>query len=508
VSDYVAAYGSSLNLSATPQNGQPNSTLSTYQGQQVTSLAAAIYDCYSQFLALSSQVDPQYAQGMMQDGIGNIYFMSRYPASGTQVLGVCTGLTGTVIGVGVPAAQDANGNIYSCSDASGNPITIVQGGSAAVFTNMQTGPIAFAPFTTGGPALAIYQTTAGWDGISNVVAGTLGANSESTQQFETRRQLSVAVNSNGLTASIRAAILALIPTSYPASVYVVDNPTNVPSVQGGITLPPNSVYVAAFGYLQYAPWAPVSVVNGGVTTVQYPISSVAQAMFARKSLGCSYAPSVICTVNTTCSTTTMVINNPTSGVLTATMDLLNSAGQPYLSSGGLPLTATAVAGSNPTSTVTLNYAPASPITAGTTVWWGVNNIVSDPSYPSSPQPTYSVTFTIPIPVYVNVQVTLAAAGNPPTVTQAAAMLAGNVAGYPGLPAAFSGTDGLPAVSQIGAAVYGSRFYGIIAATFPGVPILGVVVSTSPITSGATGPLLQAININQIPVIGTVTVVTQ
>jgi len=504
VQDFQAAYGGSINLSATPQsNGQPNSTLTTVQGQQATTLAATVYDCYSQFLAVTSQVDPQYAQGLMQDGVGNIYFMSRYPAGGTQVTGTCQGLPGTVIAAGVPAAQDGAGNIYSCAAVGGGPVTIALGGSPAIFTNMVTGPIPYVPNPIGS-GLSIYQTTAGWDSIS-VGTSTLGVNTETTQQFETRRQMSVSVNSLGPSSAIKAAILALVPTSYPASVYVMDNPANVAVAYGGLTLPANSIYISVCGYQEFLPWVATNIIQGGVTSTVYPISSVAQAIFAKKTLGCSFAPGGIATLGSTCSTVNMSLNTPSSGNVFGTLFQANT-NQPYLSSAGngsVPLQVVTFNG----ATAVLNFPPATPITAGTVVWFGTAYNIPDPSYPS-PQPSYYAVFTRPIPVPIQIQVTLAAASNPPPLAQQ--MLAGaySSSGIPGLPASFAGTDGLPAVSQIGATVYGSRFYPQIAATLPGISILGVVVSNGGIPPGAAGPLQVPININQIPILGTITVVTQ
>jgi hypothetical protein len=455
VQDMLAAFGPALNLSWIPQaNGQPNSSLSTPQGQLATSWSAAIFDCYSQFLAIASQVDPQYAQGLMQDGIGNIYFMTRYPATGTQVPGTVTGLAGTVIPTFQAVATDASGNLYSCSVA-GGAATIAVGGTQVIFTNLSTGPVAFV-----GP-MTISLTTPGWDAISTTGAVVvLGSNIESTQQFETRRQGSVAINANGIAASIKAAILALTPTFIPGSVYVVDNPSSVSITQGGIVLPPNSVYVAAYNFLANAPWTQVNTTINGVITPTWPISSVAQAIFAKKSLGCSYAPSAIINGTVTgLAPLTLTVNSTSSGQVAIGQTLLNAAlgGVPYMN-GTTPVVITG--GSAPNWT--MNLSPGT-ITAAT-LWLGTTNTVVDPTYPT-PQPSYNITFTIPVQVQINIQVTLAQASNPPQNAQT--LLQAST----GLPLAFSGLDGYPPVSQIGATVFASRF-----------------------------------NINQIPIIGTINVV--
>lgn len=486
VQDMLAAFGPALNLSWIPQaNGQPNSSLSTPQGQLATSWSAAIFDCYSQFLAIASQVDPQYAQGLMQDGIGNIYFMTRYPATGTQVPGTVTGLAGTVIPTFQAVATDASGNLYSCSVA-GGAATIAVGGTQVIFTNLSTGPVAFV-----GP-MTISLTTPGWDAISISpgVVVVLGSNIESTQQFETRRQGSVAINANGIAASIKAAILALTPTSIPGSVYVVDNPSSVSITQGGIVLPPNSVYVAAYNFPAYAPWTQVNTTINGVITPTWPISSVAQAIFAKKSLGCSYAPSAIINGTVTgVAPLTLTVNSTSSGQVALGQTLLNAAfgGVPYMN-GTTPVVITG--GSAPNWT--MNLSPGT-ITAAT-LWLGTTNTVVDPTYPT-PQPSYNITFTIPVQVPINIQVTLAQASNPPQNAQT--LLQAST----GLPLAFSGLDGYPPVSQIGATVFASRFYTTVAQTIPGASIVSILVGT-----GSPTLSQQPININQIPIIGTINVV--
>jgi uncharacterized phage protein gp47/JayE len=66
---------------------------------------------------LVNQINPDFAEGRMQDAIGQIYFIDRIAAIGTTVTATATGLVGTVI----PAnsiAQDSSGYLYySLADA-------------------------------------------------------------------------------------------------------------------------------------------------------------------------------------------------------------------------------------------------------------------------------------------------------------------------------------------------------------------------------------------------------
>ena len=181
--------------------GNLNPALNTPQGQIATSLAAIIGDANDQFLALANGVDPAFADGRMQDAIARIYFIERIGAQSTVVTGTCSGLTGTLIPIGAQAV-DAAGNRY-LSTASG---VIPAGGSVDLpFACLTTGAIA-CPI---GYLNGIYQAIPGWDSVTNSAAGVLGNDVESRANFEYRRQQSVALNSQGSLASVRAAVLAV-----------------------------------------------------------------------------------------------------------------------------------------------------------------------------------------------------------------------------------------------------------------------------------------------------------
>jgi len=242
-----------------------NPALSSPQGQLASSLAAIIGDKNNMFLGLTSQVDPAYAQGRMQDAIARIYFLTRIPATPTTVSCVCTGTAGTVIATGA-IAKDTLGNLYEA--VSGGTIS----GSGTVtltFANQITGPVACAA----GTLTSIYVAQTGWDTITNAAAGTLGRNVETAQEFELRRSQSVGINSNGGVGTIYAAVAA--PESYsdtsyiPSDVLVLENSLGHPAVVRGLTLATNSVYV--------------SVIAPDAAT---PNMEVAEAIWRTKATGC------------------------------------------------------------------------------------------------------------------------------------------------------------------------------------------------------------------------------
>lgn len=254
--------------------GNMNPALETPQGQLASSTAAIIADKNAQIALIANQVNPDYAENRWQDAIGRIYFIDRLPAQGTVAQATCTGLQGTVIPVGAQAV-DTSGNIYACTQAGTIPAS---GNVTLPFTCQTIGPIA-CPI---GALSAIYRSIPGWDTITNAAAGVTGNDVETRDAFEARRRASVALNANGSVDAVRAAVLQVPGV---LSCYAIDNPTSAAVTTGGVTLAANSIYVA--------------VVGGDA-------NAVAQAIWSKKSAGCSY-------------------NGNTSIIVTDT----NAAAQPY-----------------------------------------------------------------------------------------------------------------------------------------------------------------------------------
>lgn len=232
-----------------------NPALNTPQGQLASSEASIIGQSNDTFLYYTTQTDPAFSQGRMQDAIGRIYFMTRNPALPTVVQVVCSGAPNVNIPVGA-LIQDNAGNTYTAT-ASG---TIGSGGTVNIqFANLQTGPIAVPAAGT----LKIYQAISGWDSV-DVSSGLIGTDVESQSQFETRRAASVASNSVGSLPSIKGSVLA-VPGVLDC--YVTENTSSGTTTIGGVNLVPNSLYVA---------------VSGGSA------SAVAQAIWSKKAPGCAY----------------------------------------------------------------------------------------------------------------------------------------------------------------------------------------------------------------------------
>ncbi len=238
--------------------GGVNPALNTPQGQMATSEAAIVAQKNSEIAYVVSQIDPRYAEGRFQDAIGQLYFMTRKPAVSTAVICTVGGLPGTYLPAGV-LALDTSGSVYQLLGA----VTIGSGGTVqAEFANVATGPIPCAA----GTLTQLYQAVSGWDTITNASPGIPGADVESPQAFELRREASVAANSHGTTDAIFAAVYAV---SGVLNAYVIDNP------------PGNTVNYGATNY----PLAPHSIF---VAVVGGTAAAIAQAIWQYKDSGCSY----------------------------------------------------------------------------------------------------------------------------------------------------------------------------------------------------------------------------
>lgn len=230
--------------------------LSTPQGQMATSAAAARAAVDAIFLAIVNGVDPAFASGRMQDAIARIYFLTRNPPLPTTVAATCYGAAGTVLAAGALAIA-TDGTIYQSTNAA----TIGSGGSVGVsFAALDTGPIA----CPAGALNSIYRAISGWDQITNVAAGVPGRDVESRVDFEARRQGSVAINALGILPSVRASVLSVANV---VDAFVTENSSASQITVGGVTLAPNSLYVAA---------------QGGSD------ADVARAIWRKKAPGCAY----------------------------------------------------------------------------------------------------------------------------------------------------------------------------------------------------------------------------
>jgi len=225
--DYNEAFGGNL-----------NPALNTPQGQLASSTAAIVADANAEFAEFVNQVNPDTADGFMQDAIARIYFLQRSPGAPTNVACQCVGNFGTVIPVGAQA-QDTSGNRYVCTDGGTIPVS---GTITLNFANIVDGPIP-CPANT---LTIIFRAIPGWDTINNAAPGVQGRLIESRAEFEFRRKNSVALNAHGSKEAIFSAVFDVPDV---LDVFVTENVTNDPIFVGPTLyeLKPHSVYVAVVG---------------------------------------------------------------------------------------------------------------------------------------------------------------------------------------------------------------------------------------------------------------------
>ena len=225
LADFNDAFGGGLNLN-----------LETPQGQLASSLAAVIADKNNVIAELVNQIHPEYAEGVMQDAIAQIYFLQRKPATDSAVVCEFVGLPGTQIPQGF-IVQDAAGNQWTLQQEIGIPI-----GGKVNGTLIAAGQIEAPAHSVN----VVYQALVGLDRVDNPHPAVPGRAEESRAEFAERRRRSVAINAHGTPQAVYANVFALDGVR---DVYVIDNPKGQ-SVQAGATnytLKPHSIYVAAVG---------------------------------------------------------------------------------------------------------------------------------------------------------------------------------------------------------------------------------------------------------------------
>lgn len=208
----------------------------TPAGQLVDTEAAILAQINAELLYFFSMLNPRLAEGVWQDAIGYIYFLTRKIAQPTLVTVTCTGLQGTVIPVGAQM-QDDEGTRYECVNA----VTIPAGGTAdALFQCLEAGPVE----CPAGTLSTIVTVIPGWDTAVNASAGTAGWDRESQVDFENRRYASVAKNSHGAVDSLQGALWDL---DNVVDCRVLENDTCDAITLHGVEIPGHSVAICIYG---------------------------------------------------------------------------------------------------------------------------------------------------------------------------------------------------------------------------------------------------------------------
>lgn len=213
-----------------------NTDSSTPQGQLIDGQTAAIMNKDNELLFLANQFNPATASGIFQDALAKIYFLNRQAATATIVACTCTGLQGVTIPAGAVIQTTSGLQLTNMQEG-----VISSSGSIVLnFQATQTGPIA----VVAGTANIIVTQIPGWDTVNNTAAGVVGRNEESQQEFALRIQKSVAINSQGSTDAIYAALANL---SGVVAVVILENDSDTAVEDNGVNIAAHSICISIYG---------------------------------------------------------------------------------------------------------------------------------------------------------------------------------------------------------------------------------------------------------------------
>lgn len=233
-SDVAASWRAAFaNSTDVPLNTDPESPA----GQLVDSQTAAIVEKDTELLYLCNQFDPAKNEGVFQDAIARIYFLTRKNNTPSYAAISVTGLPGTVIPVSAQIQSTADGTLWQNQEA----FTIGADGTATgTFSCLTDGAVS----ALAGTLTQIVTVVAGWDTATNAGAAVVGSAAENRGAFEQRRYESVALNSRGTASAVYARLMQLDDV---ISVCVRENKTSSPKIIDGVTLSPHSVFVCVLG---------------------------------------------------------------------------------------------------------------------------------------------------------------------------------------------------------------------------------------------------------------------
>ncbi|MDY5050851.1 MAG: baseplate J/gp47 family protein [Candidatus Mucispirillum faecigallinarum] len=219
-----------------PDLPELNTAAETPQGQLIDGQTAAIMNKDNELLFLVNQFNPAAASGIFQDALAKIYFLNRQAATATIVACTCTGLQGVTIPAGAVIQTTSGLQLTNMQEG-----VISSSGSIVLnFQATQTGPIAVGA----GTANIIVTQIPGWNTVNNTSAGVVGRNEESQQEFALRIQKSVAINSQGSTDAIYAALANL---SGVVAVVILENDSDTAVEDNGVNIAAHSICISIYG---------------------------------------------------------------------------------------------------------------------------------------------------------------------------------------------------------------------------------------------------------------------
>lgn len=208
----------------------------TPEGQMIDIVASEVEAKNAEVAFLSNQFNPGTSKGVFLDGVAALYGLERKLSEPTVVTCICRGLKGTVIPYGA-IVQDTQGNNFRHSAVAeiGDDGTV-----STPFSAVKHGGIEVAPESVS----RIITVVAGWDSVINPAAGSIGRDREPDAELRNRILNSYAINANGTVANLLANLQEVDGV---LDVAVLENYSNAPETQYGITVEGHSVAICIVG---------------------------------------------------------------------------------------------------------------------------------------------------------------------------------------------------------------------------------------------------------------------
>lgn len=205
---------------------------SSQDGQQLAVIAKAIDDSNKATIAAYNNMSPTTGQGTGLSSMVKINGLRRKSATSSTVVVTITGVYGTVIDNGV--VGDVNGNRWDLPASVTIPL-------AATIDVTATAEDAGAITADIGQVNSILTPTAGWHGVTNAAAATVGAPVESDAELRERQTESVAIPAETVLEGIIGAVANVAGVQRHA---IYENDTDAPDGDG---IPAHSICVVAEG---------------------------------------------------------------------------------------------------------------------------------------------------------------------------------------------------------------------------------------------------------------------
>lgn len=238
------------------------------QGQLIASFALILAEQDEALVGVSNGLSLSRALGTQLDDLGSMLGIDRLLATYSTVTATLTGTAATIVPAGSRARTSAGVVFALVNDA-----TIGAGGSVmATMRATETGPVEAAA----GALTEIVDLVAGWAGVTNAAAASVGRNAETDTAYRGRYHRHVARNARSSADAILAAVLDVDGVT---GAILRENSTSAAVNVQGVSIDARSFLVVVEGgsdadvAAAIARSKPVGVIMSGTETVSVPHSS-------------------------------------------------------------------------------------------------------------------------------------------------------------------------------------------------------------------------------------------